>query len=148
MIKRRALVNLPNNASEKAKEENDESFRLLLLLMSVSIVFIVCNVPAAIITVLIRVYFEEYATNFSLYAFVHAANLIELANYAANFYAYSVASRDFRRGLTDVCCSGFCRKHMGEGSSDATGPMSTTSNTTIEQHKFVSSRSNLIMTRM
>ncbi|XP_055371328.1 probable G-protein coupled receptor B0563.6 [Condylostylus longicornis] len=73
-----------------------EERRLVLLLGSTSILFLVCVSPMAILHMTLS---QENLSSFSFQVFRAMANLMELTNYSITFYIYCLFSEDFRNTL-------------------------------------------------
>ncbi|XP_014665043.1 PREDICTED: probable G-protein coupled receptor AH9.1 [Priapulus caudatus] len=82
-----------------------EERRLTVLLVSASAVFLLCTLPQAFVTIVLRAHQHLYPDNQAFYTYVHVANVIEALNFSVDFYVYSVASSDFRRSFGDVICA-------------------------------------------
>ncbi|XP_024942132.1 probable G-protein coupled receptor B0563.6 isoform X2 [Cephus cinctus] len=94
---RRRSTTLSRTASnDEAHRTFAEERRLLLLLGSTSILFLVCVSPMVILNVTVS------ESNLSLYpyqVFRALANLLEVINYSITFYIYCLFSKDFRNTL-------------------------------------------------
>ncbi|XP_043676100.1 probable G-protein coupled receptor B0563.6 [Vespula pensylvanica] len=73
-----------------------EERRLILLLGSTSILFLVCVSPMVILNVTLS---ENNLSYFSYQVFRALANLLEVLNYSITFYIYCLFSEDFRNTL-------------------------------------------------
>nr|XP_034187265.1 probable G-protein coupled receptor B0563.6 [Osmia lignaria] len=73
-----------------------EERRLVLLLGSTSILFLVCVSPMVILNVTLR---ESNLNNYAYQVFRAIANLLEVTNYSITFYIYCLFSEDFRNTL-------------------------------------------------
>ncbi|KAK2719519.1 hypothetical protein QYM36_005112 [Artemia franciscana] len=67
--------------------------RLMLLLGSTSVLFLVCTAPQLILSLMIH---ERILKSYGFQVFRAIANVLELSNYSVSFYIYSILSRDFR----------------------------------------------------
>ncbi|XP_014667848.1 PREDICTED: probable G-protein coupled receptor AH9.1 [Priapulus caudatus] len=101
-LKKREGLSPRTRAEKKTMREQT---RLLVLLASASAVFLVCTLPQAFVTILLRADSAIYGRR-RFYVFVHVANLIEVLNFIANLFVYSIASSDFRKSFREVfrCC--------------------------------------------
>ncbi|KAG5681340.1 hypothetical protein PVAND_010785 [Polypedilum vanderplanki] len=90
--RRMTLSHTKDDDSRKFAEER----RLMFLLGSTSLLFLVCVSPMAILHVTLS---EENLSNFSYQVFRALANLMELLNYSITFYIYCLFSEDFRNTL-------------------------------------------------
>lgn len=91
---------LKNKKPEEIKKSSKET-RVFVLLLSATIIFLVCTLPQAFVTVIQRV--NPALHNVAgFYVFEHTANLIETINFAINFYIYNLASSDFRKSFREV----------------------------------------------
>lgn len=82
-----------NQLREGNKKFREEK-RLVALLGGISILFFICMTPAAVLTLLNS---DEKERNFGFQTFRAVANVLELANYAMNFYVYCLCSSEIRR---------------------------------------------------
>lgn len=98
LARKRYLTPLSASQRKLIREER----RLIALLTSACAVFLVCTLPQAAVTIVLRARLQLYPENHAFYVFVHVANLIEAANFSVDFYVYSVTSSDFRRSFRDV----------------------------------------------
>ncbi|XP_020290788.1 probable G-protein coupled receptor B0563.6 isoform X2 [Pseudomyrmex gracilis] len=73
-----------------------EERRLILLLGSTSILFLVCVSPMVILNVTLS---EKNLSNYPYQVFRALANLLEVINYSITFYIYCLFSEDFRNTL-------------------------------------------------
>ncbi|KOX78451.1 hypothetical protein WN51_07858 [Melipona quadrifasciata] len=73
-----------------------EERRLVLLLGSTSILFLVCVSPMVILNVTLR---ESNLSHYPYQVFRALANLLEVINYSITFYIYCMFSEDFRNTL-------------------------------------------------
>lgn len=73
-----------------------EERRLILLLGSTSILFLVCVSPMVILNVTLS---ESNLNNYAYQVFRALANLLEVINYSITFYIYCLFSEDFRNTL-------------------------------------------------
>ncbi|XP_012057186.1 PREDICTED: probable G-protein coupled receptor B0563.6 [Atta cephalotes] len=73
-----------------------EERRLMLLLGSTSILFLVCVSPMVILNVTLS---ESNLNNYAYQVFRALANLLEVINYSITFYIYCLFSEDFRNTL-------------------------------------------------
>ncbi|XP_055346649.1 probable G-protein coupled receptor B0563.6 [Paramacrobiotus metropolitanus] len=89
-----------------------EERRLVLLLIGIVVMFFVCVTPAAILLI-IPVRDEDFG--FGLKLFRAFANLLELTNYALNFYVYVGCSSDFRTTFANVFCSPWTKRMYNNG---------------------------------
>lgn len=104
VVRKRALQ---RSAEEKAADKEER--RVVILLLSISVVFLTCTVFVSVLSLLWgRLPTDQVRPSWSL-SFVlllDTAYLLEQLNFAANFYAYSLASKDFRlafRGIFFRC---------------------------------------------
>ncbi|XP_076286334.1 putative G-protein coupled receptor B0563.6 isoform X1 [Lasioglossum baleicum] len=73
-----------------------EERRLMLLLGSTSLLFLVCVSPMVILNVTLR---ESILSHYPYQVFRALANLLEVTNYSMTFYIYCLFSEDFRNTL-------------------------------------------------
>jgi hypothetical protein len=93
---RRRRMTLCRTSSDEDPRTFAEERRLILLLGSTSLLFLLCVSPMVILNVTLS------ETNLSLYSyqvFRAVANLLEVANYSITFYIYCMFSEDFRNTL-------------------------------------------------
>ncbi|XP_013777254.1 probable G-protein coupled receptor AH9.1 [Limulus polyphemus] len=94
--KRRELLN--NSKSNYSQKESNRKFReerrLVVLLGGIVILFFVCMTPAAVLTLLNS---DHKELDFGFQLFRAIANVLELANFAMNFYVYCLCSTEIRR---------------------------------------------------
>ncbi|XP_031840356.1 putative G-protein coupled receptor B0563.6 [Nomia melanderi] len=83
-----------------SNEEDPRTFaeerRLVLLLGSTSILFLVCVSPMVILNITLR---ESNLSHYPYQVFRALANLLEVINYSITFYIYCLFSEDFRNTL-------------------------------------------------
>ncbi|XP_014672509.1 PREDICTED: probable G-protein coupled receptor AH9.1 [Priapulus caudatus] len=106
----------------RAKQTTDEAShareqrRMFVMLLCVSVVFLVCMTPQAILAILISSVSVSFINSLEFFTFRMIAHLFEKVNSAANFYAYSLASGAFRQSFREVFP--FCfRSRVQPGSS-------------------------------
>lgn len=85
---------------KKYKKQLRADRRLLVLLSLVSVVFVVCTLPAAIVNIIVHTRTGE--RSLPLWIAIYGTNLLELINNACNFYLYSIGSSDFRLSFREV----------------------------------------------
>jgi hypothetical protein len=93
---RRRRMTLCRTSSDEDPRKFAEERRLILLLGSTSVLFLVCVSPMVFLNVTLS------ETNLSLYSyqvFRAVANLLEVTNYSITFYIYCFFSEDFRNTL-------------------------------------------------
>lgn len=83
-------------SSDEDPRKFAEERRLILLLGSTSILFLVCVSPMVILNVTLS---ESNLSLFSYQVFRAVANLLEVTNYSLTFYIYCLFSEDFRNTL-------------------------------------------------
>ncbi|KAJ6638930.1 putative G-protein coupled receptor [Pseudolycoriella hygida] len=94
--KRRQMTIARNILKDDDPRKFAEERRLILLLGSTSILFLVCVSPMAILHVTLS---HENLNSYSYQVFRALANLMELTNYSITFYIYCLFSEDFRNTL-------------------------------------------------
>ncbi|XP_063240828.1 probable G-protein coupled receptor B0563.6 isoform X2 [Bacillus rossius redtenbacheri] len=116
-----------------------EERRLILLLGSTSILFLVCISPMVILNVTLS---EQNLNEYSYQVFRAVANLLEVTNYSITFYIYCLFSEDFRNTLlrtfrwpwckskpfTEAKAAGDRKPLAGKPSSPPTTTTTTTNN--------------------
>lgn len=90
-----------NQTKEEAINSKDER-RILILLLSISLVFLVCMTPQAVLGILMSSLPVSLINTVGFFTFRIVAHLLEKVNFAANYYAYSLASREFRKSFMEV----------------------------------------------
>lgn len=94
---RRRRMTLSRTASgDEDPRKFAEERRLVLLLGSTSILFLVCVSPMVILNVTIS---DDNLTAYPYQVFRALANLLEVTNYSITFYIYCLFSEDFRNTL-------------------------------------------------
>lgn len=79
--------------------------RLIVLLRAIVVLFFITMTPSSILSL---IYSEMQERTIGFQVFRAAANNLELANFAFNFYVYFLCSKEFRTALVNVftgCCS-------------------------------------------
>ncbi len=79
----------------------NEERRMLALLSTIVVLFVVLNTPSAILSI---IYTDALAKSRPFQIFRACANDLELANFAINFYAYFMCSTEFRNAFFNVIC--------------------------------------------
>uniref|UniRef100_A0A914WJB2 G-protein coupled receptors family 1 profile domain-containing protein n=1 Tax=Plectus sambesii TaxID=2011161 RepID=A0A914WJB2_9BILA len=90
--------------------------RICVLLLITSITFIICNLPASLLSLVIG-QSKEVSLKFQIFRAV--ANLLEVTSYFANFYCYALCSTEYRNAFLDMLS---CRSHL---TSMSTGESTT-----------------------
>jgi len=93
---RRRRMTLCRTSSDEDPRKYAEERRLILLLGSTSILFLVCVSPMVILNVTLS---ESNLSLYSYQVFRAVANLLEVTNYSMTFYIYCLFSEDFRNTL-------------------------------------------------
>ncbi|CAK9299215.1 unnamed protein product [Gordionus sp. m RMFG-2023] len=83
------------NIKIKRKFQNER--RLIILMVSVVLLFLVCILPAAFISIFFR--FEKFRKKNSLKVGMIVSDTLEICNYSLNFYLYCFCSSDIRKAL-------------------------------------------------
>ncbi|XP_072394185.1 probable G-protein coupled receptor B0563.6 [Diabrotica undecimpunctata] len=125
--KRRKMTLSRKTSGEEDPKKFAEERRLILLLGSTSILFLVCVTPMVLLNVTL-----SYANlvKFSYQIFRAIANLLEITNYSLTFYIYCSFSEDFRNTLLRTL--GLSNTNPIRGGVKIPQPTATT---TITQHK-------------
>lgn len=89
-------MTLCRTSSDEDPRKFAEERRLILLLSSTSVLFLVCVSPMVILNVTLS---ETNLSLFSYQVFRAVANLLEVTNYSITFYIYCLFSEDFRNTL-------------------------------------------------
>ncbi|CAK9802557.1 Probable G-protein coupled receptor B0563.6 [Anthophora plagiata] len=94
--RRRRMTLSRTGSSDEDPRTFAEERRLVLLLGSTSILFLVCVSPMVILNVTLR---ESNLSHYPYQLFRALANLLEVINYSITFYIYCLFSEDFRNTL-------------------------------------------------
>ncbi|XP_076170579.1 putative G-protein coupled receptor B0563.6 [Ptiloglossa arizonensis] len=94
--RRRRMTLSRTVSSDEDPRTYAEERRLVLLLGSTSILFLVCVSPMVILNVTLR---ESILSHYPYQVFRALANLLEVINYSITFYIYCLFSEDFRNTL-------------------------------------------------
>ncbi|XP_022899790.1 probable G-protein coupled receptor B0563.6 [Onthophagus taurus] len=94
--KRRKMTLYRTTSGEEDPRKFAEERRLVLLLGSTSILFLVCISPMVILNVTLS---ENNLQSYAYQVFRALANLLEITNYSITFYIYCLFSEDFRNTL-------------------------------------------------
>ncbi|XP_055532130.1 probable G-protein coupled receptor B0563.6 [Wyeomyia smithii] len=94
--KRRRMTLSRINTKDDDPRKYAEERRLMMLLGSTSLLFLICVSPMAILHVTLS---PEHLSSYSFQLFRALANLLELINYSLTFYIYCLFSEDFRNTL-------------------------------------------------
>jgi hypothetical protein len=79
--------------------------RIYVLLLITSVTFVVCTLPASLLSLVID---RSVEVSLTFQAFRAAANLLEVTSYFANFYCYALCSTEYRNAFLDMLG---CRGH-------------------------------------
>uniref|UniRef100_A0A183BL20 G_PROTEIN_RECEP_F1_2 domain-containing protein n=1 Tax=Globodera pallida TaxID=36090 RepID=A0A183BL20_GLOPA len=86
------------------KSEKEEK-RLFTVLFAITIIFFLCTIPAAPVTIFIS---DQQSQSLPFQIFRSASNLLEITKFALNFYLYCLINPDIRRVCLQVLkCSGW-----------------------------------------
>ncbi|XP_043790975.1 probable G-protein coupled receptor B0563.6 isoform X1 [Apis laboriosa] len=94
--RRRRMTLSRTTSNDEDSRTFAEEKRLVLLLGSTSILFLVCVSPMVILNVTLR---ESNLSHYPYQVFRALANLLEVTNYSITFYIYCLFSEDFRNTL-------------------------------------------------
>lgn len=119
---RQSMHSSPAQKAERRRLQEER--RLVLLLIGIVVMFLVCVTPSAILLILP---IPDSEFTFGLKLFRAVANLLELTNYALNFYVYVGCSSDFRLTFVSVFCQRCQRKkaHTQENGNRSFSPLAT-----------------------
>ena len=78
---------------------NAEERMLVVVLISIVVLFVCCTTPAAVLSVLFT---EKFDKHLGFQIFRAVANILELLNFALNFYIYCLCSAEIRRAFVSV----------------------------------------------
>ncbi|GLV45633.1 uncharacterized protein CBL_02652 [Carabus blaptoides fortunei] len=124
---RRRKMTLSRKAScDEDHRKYAEERRLILLLGSTSILFLVCVSPMVILNVTLT---DDNLTMYPYQVFRALANLLEITNYSMTFYIYCLFSEDFRNTLirTLICpCGKSDTEYQGRTQPVAKVPVAAT----------------------
>ncbi|XP_074038647.1 probable G-protein coupled receptor B0563.6 [Leptinotarsa decemlineata] len=127
--RRRKMILSRKCSGEEDPRKFAEERRLVLLLGSTSILFLLCVTPMVVLNVTLS---EANLVKYPYQVFRAVANLLEITNYSITFYIYCSFSEDFRNTLL--------RTLRLRSNSNARGIVKApppTATTTITQHKGV-----------
>ena len=79
--------------------QNAEERMLVVVLISIVVLFVCCTTPAAVLSILFTVKFDQHL---GFQVFRAVANNLELLNFALNFYIYCLCSAEIRRAFVSV----------------------------------------------
>uniref|UniRef100_A0A914H2L5 G-protein coupled receptors family 1 profile domain-containing protein n=1 Tax=Globodera rostochiensis TaxID=31243 RepID=A0A914H2L5_GLORO len=86
------------------KSEKEEK-RLFTVLFAITVIFFLCTIPAAPVTIFIS---DQQSQSLPFQIFRSASNLLEITKFALNFYLYCLINPDIRRVCLQVLkCSGW-----------------------------------------
>ncbi|KAK9871535.1 hypothetical protein WA026_012910 [Henosepilachna vigintioctopunctata] len=94
--KRRRMTLCRTASGEEDPRKFAEERRLVLLLGSTSILFLVCITPMVILNITLS---KDNLNKYPYQVFRALANLLEVINYSLTFYIYCLFSEDFRNTL-------------------------------------------------
>lgn len=92
-LKRRRFMRIRISPNEII--ELKESKRLMLILGGLSVQFVICTAPAAVLAIMIDS--QEESCNFSFAVFRAVANLLEVTKNASTFFVYCLCSGEYRQ---------------------------------------------------
>ncbi|EYC42773.1 hypothetical protein Y032_0519g2838 [Ancylostoma ceylanicum] len=93
--KKDRMLRLTNSQKRFVFEKSErEEKRLFVLLFAIIIVFFLCTIPAAPLTILVA---DNKSNNFPFQIFRAIVNLLEFTKFALNFYFYCLINPDIRR---------------------------------------------------
>ena len=79
--------------------QSPEERMLIIVLISIVVLFVCCTTPAAVLSILYSVKFDQHL---GFQVFRAVANNLELLNFALNFYIYCLCSAEIRRAFVSV----------------------------------------------
>ena len=79
--------------------QSPEERMLVIVLISIVVLFVCCTTPAAVLSILYSVKFDQHL---GFQVFRAVANNLELLNFALNFYIYCLCSAEIRRAFVSV----------------------------------------------
>jgi len=103
--KRHRIARLQHSPGDRADEHEER--RLFTLLIAIIIIFFLCTIPAAPLTVLVR---DSWAKNLPFQIARAVINLLEFTKFALNFYLYCLINPDIRR----VCFNMLTCQELGK----------------------------------
>lgn len=102
-------ASISDTCRQQHEIDEREELRLTLMLVTVSVVFVFCTSPMAVLVLVDRMVSQETLTKNTPYEiFRLVANLLEIVNMAVNFYLYNVSSVTFRKACREMFGS-MCR---------------------------------------
>ncbi|XP_014679725.1 PREDICTED: probable G-protein coupled receptor AH9.1 [Priapulus caudatus] len=102
---RESLIKRQRMQRKQTRDEREvgrQQRRLQAMLLAVSIIFVVCTLPSVVLSIVRLVFSQSTRDTWQYETFNQAVKLLEVTNFAINFYVYSLASTDFRHSLADV----------------------------------------------
>lgn len=87
-----------NNQNKRTNES-----KIIILLHAIVILFVITMTPSALLSLL---YSEKQESDFGFQVFRAVANILEILNFALNFYVYCLCSKEFRNAFVNVFCKG------------------------------------------
>uniref|UniRef100_A0AC35TPZ3 G_PROTEIN_RECEP_F1_2 domain-containing protein n=1 Tax=Rhabditophanes sp. KR3021 TaxID=114890 RepID=A0AC35TPZ3_9BILA len=93
------------NISERSEQEEK---RLFSLLFAIVIIFMVCTIPAAPLTIFVS---DSRQSEFGFQIFRAITNILEFTKFAMNFYFYCLINPDIRRICYHIVCCKKLKKH-------------------------------------
>ncbi|GFT76622.1 probable G-protein coupled receptor AH9.1 [Nephila pilipes] len=99
LIQRPDWLAISGVGSPPSRKRCKDKQRLCNLLTGIVILFVISMTPAAFLTILNREY-KEFHFGFQLFRAL--ANIIELSNYAMNFYVYCICNSEIRRNFVEL----------------------------------------------
>ncbi|XP_066148422.1 probable G-protein coupled receptor B0563.6 isoform X1 [Euwallacea fornicatus] len=124
--KRRKMTLSRTTSGEEDPRKFAEERRLVLLLGSTSILFLVCVTPMVILNVTLS---DDNLMKYPYQVFRAIANLLEVTNYSITFYIYCLFSEDFRNTLLRTLNIGDATPARGH-KKGAPAPTTTITHTT------------------
>lgn len=90
--------------------------RIYVLLVITSVTFVVCTLPASLLSLVID---NSTQMSWAFQAFRALANLLEVTSYFANFYCYALCSTEYRNAFLDMvdCRSQLTSRSTGESTT-------------------------------
>ncbi|XP_044587098.1 probable G-protein coupled receptor B0563.6 [Cotesia glomerata] len=104
--RRRMTLSRTMHSGDEDLRTFSEERRLILLLSSTSILFLVCVSPMVILNVTLS---DSNLTLYPYQVFRALANLLEIINYSITFYIYCLFSEDFRNTLIQTLKWPWCK---------------------------------------
>ena len=89
-----------NSTASKAKKQANS---LTIILLSISLVYILCTIPTSTAFLAIRTFYGP-RKNAQIKLYIRSCETLYLANHASNFFLYCIHGTSFRKELKGLFC--------------------------------------------